>query len=187
MDFLQGVPEPRASRHIVVVTDGPDTCQAGPDAPCSAVTSADILSRIDQADAPIAVHFVQFESAGYPGRDSQQLEVACASGGHYRFINSGALDSTGPALIETLTDALMAVRTSMRGTLHVVAELADLGVAADPGQLVLLTGVVKLDPDQWGWSSATDLAKSWLRFGMPGTGWSEDVSELDDRLPLWLP
>ncbi len=182
-DFLAGVSEPRQSRHILVISDGPDTCQGGADPDCSSVGSAEVLAKVEAAAAPpIAIHFAQFEAPGYLGRDPQQLAVACASGGHYRYINSEALSKTSNHLAESLSDAALHIRYAFRGTLHTVVELSSLLPEPAPTGLALLTGTLRLDGDDWGWAESRSSA-----FGKSGAGWAGILTSLDDRVPLVLP
>lgn len=109
------------ARHLVVVSDGPDTCAEGERAtPCTpACTSVDVgdaLASVRGATQAIPTHFVQFESLGYPGPDARQQQVACESGGHYRFLASNALAvNSGRVFRTTLERVLHEIRYSMGG------------------------------------------------------------------------
>ncbi|MFO0747818.1 MAG: vWA domain-containing protein [Myxococcota bacterium] len=114
-----------ASRHIVVLTDGPDTCAGEAQTPrtaaCSSVLAQEVLDRIaaDQADPDgpdIHIDFVQFEAPGYPGRDPRQIDAACLSGGHYRYVNSNAFVSERVAALDAaLTEAFGEIRLTLGG------------------------------------------------------------------------
>ncbi|MGM0576756.1 MAG: vWA domain-containing protein [Myxococcota bacterium] len=124
-DFLRDRDDRDHPNHIVVVTDGPDTCTASGDAtpcetPCSDVTFEDVRDRVlsdqEAGQPPIHVHFVQFEAPGYPGRDPRQVEIACESLGHYQFINSNAFSDTQLAAFQqALEQAMLNVRSSLMG------------------------------------------------------------------------
>jgi hypothetical protein len=98
-DFLRNLRDTQRSNHIVVLTDGPDTCAGENRLTCATpCTTADYTGFLDQletdADDPnsvkIHVHFVQFESLGYPGRDARQDEVSCVTGRHNQLHNSNS-------------------------------------------------------------------------------------------------
>ena len=108
-------------RHILVITDGPDTCGESTDLnQCSGkclMTSdshASFLAKLDQdPDQVIPVHFVQMQAKGYPERDPRQMEVACLTGGHYAFINTS--DITPESLLEVMHQTLRRIRFTFRG------------------------------------------------------------------------
>ena len=126
-DFLEDEDDDKRTNHIVVVTDGPDTCErssnlADCQLPCSVASGfPEVLARIDAMEAdvnalPIHIHFVQFESKGYRGRDARQWEVACKTGGHYQFINNVDMSTLSPASFEeSLNAAVDNVRFSLMG------------------------------------------------------------------------
>ena len=108
-------------RHILVITDGPDTCGDSTDLnQCSntCLQTADgygsFLTKLDQdPDQVIPVHFVQMEAQGYPERDPRQMEVACLTGGHYAFINTSVI--TTENLLEVMRQTLRRIRFTFRG------------------------------------------------------------------------
>ncbi len=113
------------SNHIIVLTDGPDTCAGEQLLSCQTTcTTADphalaakIQADHNDANAPrIRIHFVQFEALGYPGRDARQVEMACVSGGHYQFINSNAFPRGQTAiLLSALETAVANLRFALMG------------------------------------------------------------------------
>jgi Mg-chelatase subunit ChlD len=117
----------KRTNHILVITDGPDTCESGENfgscqAPCpSAVGYQTLLDRlaadVGTPNVPqIHIHFVQFESLGYPGRDPRQMDVACRSGGLYQHINSNELSKFNETAFQlALRDAVSSVRLSLMG------------------------------------------------------------------------
>ena len=122
--YLENLDDRRRSNHIIVVSDGPDTCSgenlADCQAECSTVDAQDILARVRQQNTPnavqIALHFVQFEALGYPGRDARQVELACESGGHYQYVNSINFPrEQAPPMQAALDTALTNLRFTLGG------------------------------------------------------------------------
>ncbi|MCA9515510.1 MAG: hypothetical protein KC635_11240, partial [Myxococcales bacterium] len=144
-----------ASKDILVISDGPDTCGDGEAATrceptCSAVSAADVLARVeaDQADASgprVAIHVVQFESPGYPGPDARQQEVACASGGTYRFIPSERFPRDQPRVFrDAIDDAVLMARFALQGRWRLARGLPAAWRAEDAalGDEVALSGAL---------------------------------------------
>lgn len=120
VDWLgaRGAEAPERGRHVVVFTDGPDTCSGEAlgdcQAPCSDVTVAGVRAKVAAlaaTGASVRLHFVQFESLGYPGRDPRQIEAACASGGHHLYVNSLEFPRTQ---VQQLQEALEVAAASIR-------------------------------------------------------------------------
>jgi hypothetical protein len=153
------------SRHIVVIGDGPDTCDAKSatyascevSGRCGDTDLTDIISRID-ADidnpnkTPVTIHFVQFESQGYRGRDPRQVEVSCLTGGHYQFINSETMSKAQTTnLQQALNQAVMNVRHSLMGYwqfAHKAPVLSENGKmqggGTPPGSLFAFGGILNV-------------------------------------------
>lgn len=156
-DFLRNLRDTQRSNHIVVITDGPDTC-AGENrltctSPCTTGDYEALIEKIqaDQNDpnAPdIHVHFVQFESRGYPGRDARQVEVACESGGHYQYLNSNTFTTaTNAAFQDALNTAVSNVRYAFMGHWQIatsVPSYATGGSGIAPGALYALQGTLTI-------------------------------------------
>ena len=162
------VADPARSRHIVVIGDGPDTCDSKSSTYASCETSgrcgdtdlADIITRIE-ADIdnpnrdPVTIHFVQFESQGYRGRDPRQVEVSCLTGGHYQFINSETMSKNQTTnLQQALNQAVMNVRHSLMGywqMAHKVPVLSENGKmnagGTPPGSLFTLAGILQVNEE----------------------------------------
>jgi hypothetical protein len=157
-DFLAGQAElrPRETYHIVVLTDGPDTCAVSDDFgacqfECSSVNQEMILDRVnvDLADLKgprIKIHFIQFESKGHQGRDPRQVEVACVTGGHYQFVNSveGFASKQTGVFIEALKTALYNVRYSLMGNWHFSGDVplwSNSNTGTSPGSMYALSGI----------------------------------------------
>ncbi len=148
---LQG----EVARHIVVVTDGTDTCTAestdfqhcftnngageGPTAqsPCASAVSFNALRtkveayiaerRANQQPNDLHLSFVHFQSPGYPEHDARMQQLACLTGGNYTFINSNRLSSERA---EVMTEAMTRLRYSLSGHWGVVTGISEY--TADP-------------------------------------------------------
>jgi len=107
---------------------------------------------------PVHVSFVQIQAPGYPDPDPMQVEIACLTGGMYRFVNRsdlppeqkcsvGASSLTFNPFREALLDAVNAFRYSMAGAwnLAVQADLfADSGLP-DGSSLAVAAGIRLLE------------------------------------------
>lgn len=148
-----------ASNHIVILTDGPDTCVNGENitncaSACSTVEHDEVLAELeadrnDPNAKRIEVSFIQFESIGYPGRDPRQVEAACISGGHYQYINTNEFPREQLASRqESFDQAFLNVRFALMGHWELAAEVAAYsGSAAPPtgtlpGSLYALSGKI---------------------------------------------
>ncbi|TNF25289.1 MAG: VWA domain-containing protein [Deltaproteobacteria bacterium] len=149
--------------HIVVLTDGPDTCSQSENrgacqAACSTTDEQTVLNKIetdfnDPNALKIHVHFIQFESRGYTGRDPRQLEVSCYSGGQYQYVNSNQFSSTNVTpLQEALETAVINVRYMLMGYWQLASEVpayqnnAAAPTGTLPGSLYALSGLLKVKP-----------------------------------------
>ncbi len=155
-DFLRAKNDRVASNHIIVLTDGPDTCAGENRLTCEAAcTTADFGQLADQVEsdmndpnAPkIHVHFVQFESLGYAGRDPRQVELSCVSRGHYQFINSNQFPRIQTQSFQDALDtAVTNVRYSLMGHWELGASVpayqtnAGGGAGIPPGNVYALEG-----------------------------------------------
>lgn len=161
-------------RHIVVVSDGPDTCndgsveglQAGADDnQCGDASYEDVFNQITQGNAepggvPVHVHFIQLQAKGYPSRDGRMMELACATEGHYQFINTSNFPKvaeggqTDSRLSAAITEALSRVRFSLLGYWIARAKTAAFDVAPTsaayvaPGTIHGVSGTFSLLPGE---------------------------------------
>jgi hypothetical protein len=156
------------TNHILVLTDGPDTCNHGQDfTPCSKVSECtllpglttrrheDLLAQVkaDAADpnaARIHVHFIEFDSHGYVGPDPRQVEVACETDGLYQFINSTQISSFNPVDFQrALEDASLNVRYTLMGYWQLATADGEIGLAAKypVGDLYALGGLFEVKKD----------------------------------------
>jgi hypothetical protein len=159
-------------RHIVVVADGPDTCnsesiegiQAGArsvtSGQCSSVAYEQVFNEIVNGNAepgavPVHVHFVQLQTRGYPTRDGRMMELACATQGLYQFVNGNDFPRTATGEPEkeldlALTEALARVRYSLLGYWTLAADTAAFAVGPGaaghiaPGTVYGVSGTVTL-------------------------------------------
>ncbi len=152
-DYLRAKNDTQRTNHIVVLTDGPDTCTGENRLTCSTpcdtadyrVLATELETDADDSNAlEIHIHFVQFESLGYPGRDARQVEVACITGGHYQYINSNAFSRAQLAPFQAALDTAVAhVRYSLMGHWELAAAVPDYATNAVPaGALYGLQGAL---------------------------------------------
>jgi hypothetical protein len=161
-DFLKTKGDLQRSNHIMVITDGPDTCATTEafgncQSPCSVADHSEVLAKLDadsgNPNAPkIHIHFVQFESPGYPGTDARQVEVACESDAHYQFINANNIPkANNQDFQEAVRKAMYNVRFSLMGHWQAalkVPSFADDGVNGTlPGRLYALSGSATVKSD----------------------------------------
>ncbi len=195
-DFLHDtIADNQRSNHIVVVTDGPDTCsgenlgscQSG----CGSTSAAEVLAKVkaDRADPlglGIRVHFVQFESRGYVGRDVRQIEVACESGGHYQYINSEQFPREQTSQFRSAMEtALDNVRFALGGHWALASNVAaytsnaPVPTGTQPGGLYALHGQITL-------SSASKMVPSdeIFTFGIGQGGENSNDAQVWDRRPV---
>ena len=156
-DFLDDN-APGQAKHIVVMTDSPDTCSdAGDwwiqDEPCQGgngtkVSYADFKSTVDATlpDSRIPVSFIQVQSKGYLSPDPAQMEAACLTGGTFQWINNMEYAQDGETLSRELKKAFENVRDTLSGVWHLDADVLVLSnqdyiksgqVAALDGQMTL--------------------------------------------------
>lgn len=147
-------PTAPVQRHIVVVTDGPDTCGQGSHAsacatPCKDAVSFDAV-RAKVASMPgVSIHFIHFDAEGYRGPSAAMMDMACVSGGHYRFINSASLPKNQPAAFQSaLARAFGETQLALSGTWQVDVPIPALSSGALAlGTLHSLAGEVTLSAD----------------------------------------
>lgn len=127
-DELANMTAPAA---IIVLTDGFDTC-AGEQrdactSPCVTGDYPGLLARVAadrQAGHRVAIDVIQFEAIGYPTQDARLMEIACVSGGHYRFIDSADLRA-GQTFADAMTDAASATVGALAGRWQIAAALPE--------------------------------------------------------------
>lgn len=130
-----GVPASR--RHIVVLTDGPDTCAhsesllyAGSDGfcrvPCqsAAVKFQELRAKLAEAKYPVTVHFIQWQAEGYKEPDAEMMELACRTGGTFQFLNFQEMNlSNLDALNKAMQRAIFRIRYALSGSWRVGLKL----------------------------------------------------------------
>lgn len=113
-------------------------------------------------EIPVHISIVQMQARGYPEVDPAQQEVACLTGGHYRFINASDLpgsnivieDGNHP-LQDALTAAATRFRLSLSGAWQAAKKVNDLSdgsltagsVIAVDGEIGVVGGDTSLFPD----------------------------------------
>lgn len=142
-------------RHILVITDGPDTCTESADmskctGPClrnnTPYKEVKALVEADPPEERIPVHFVQLQAKGYPERDPLQMELSCLTGGQYVFLNMYEIPETNRA--DILSRVLTRIRYTFRGVWRFAVRFGSLkkGAAPDVGYTYALQGSGKVLP-----------------------------------------
>lgn len=169
-----------ATRHIVVIADGPDTCGADsahfrdcldnpsvglgpqPQSHCAGTASfSDSLKTI--RGSGVSVSFIHFLGPGYPNADPLMQRVACETGGHYRLVEQPGADGTQlRTAMEQTADEL---RTAFAGHWGVVAHIPELALGNPPaGQILTLAGTLSLKLA----GTANDAPNASVNFGASG-------------------
>jgi hypothetical protein len=131
------------AKHIIVVTDSPDTCalssyafrrDVGNSACGGGVGYNEVLNavEIEWEDNPIKISFVQFQSVGYRDHDPQQWEMACQTDGQYLFVNSQDLSGGQGERKEPLETAFLKLRYALEGSWRSYIGLSVLAVDSAP-------------------------------------------------------
>lgn len=119
-----------SQRHIVVLTDGPDSCAHGENlrytgsdgacrTPCSAsaVTFQEFRAKLAASGYPVTIHFIQWQAPGYKEPDAEMMEIACRTGGTYQFLNFQEMDNSNlDALNDSMRQAIVRVRYTLSGS-----------------------------------------------------------------------
>ncbi len=118
-DFLN-LKAPNDAKHILVITDSPDTCALEssyfiPDSSCSDVGYATFRAKMISAENPIPLSFIQMQSKGYQSPDPAQLEASCMTGGTYQWINNLGFSLAGGTLGSALQGSLAKARLTFGG------------------------------------------------------------------------
>ncbi len=148
---------PLGAMHIVVVTDGPDTCVDSDEFSYVSLkdpTNGKCRVKCSTADAkwkdtlirmakftkgdgtaqpyPIHVHFVQFQAPGYKEPDPRMMEMACRTDGTYQFINSENFNkSSSQEFSDALARAVNRVRNGLSGTWRVGYKWASINTESE--------------------------------------------------------
>ena len=133
--------KPQTVRHIVVLTDGPDTCDSespwfqhcfesntGDTNPIKTQTGCGVPDAFNALKQNIEdsyskaktththISFVHFQSKAYPAMDPYMQSIACLSDGHYQFINNNQLSAENIAAKQkAFSDAIKRIRLTMGG------------------------------------------------------------------------
>ena len=125
------------NRHIIVLTDGPDTCTHSEDltyvssdnncrTPCQTadVDFKALREKMSASQYPVTVHFIQWQSAGYKQPDAGMMEIACRTGGTYQFLNFQEMNQANlDDLNKAMQRAIFRVRYAMSGNWRVGLKL----------------------------------------------------------------
>lgn len=191
------------SRHVVVITDGPDTCDPASDtyqhcfdfssqnpseqaqSPCakskkySEARSA-VQAYLDQGNRDMHVSFIHFQSKGYPDQDPRMQEIACMTGGHYIFINNNQIASNSDTRKDAILEAVARIRYTFGGYWGLITDVPDFtnttggGTSVAAGAGYAFNGTMILEP--------TDVANKEI---ITQFAWGDN--NLDERLPLAKP
>lgn len=183
-EFMQTKGE--AAKHIVVLTDGADTCApdsedfqhcftndadttvgSQPQEACSGAKSFSDARAIVEGygKGDLHVSFVQFQSKGYPQADGRMTQAACLTGGHHIFLNFNSIsESFGGERRDAILDATTRIRNTFSGHWALVADLpavADLagGQYALAGTLQMTAPKIKesIAPVHFAWGGITSI------------------------------
>ncbi len=213
--FLASRPE--TVRHLVVLADGPDTCAKdgnehfqhcfkvgeqdrvvveGKAQPAceNAVSYGAFRKRVTDV-ADLGRHdqhasFVQLQSRAHPLPDARMQELACLTGGHYRFLNFDAIAQETPERQTALLGAVDTLRTMLGGYWSVIASVPSLlgpvveGVGPRLGAVQAVRGTLTVGPGNALLSAAHTPLSTHLRIGPEPNG---GLSNLDDRLRIRRP
>ncbi|MEC8022510.1 MAG: hypothetical protein VX223_01160 [Myxococcota bacterium] len=165
-EFLQT--KPQSAKHIIVVTDGPDTCNAESDAfqycfdaagvgpkpqtPCpTQVSYSNLRTAIENytsgGQQDIHITFVQFQSQAYKAPDPRMQQLSCLTGGHYYFVNSQRVqDGVPSAMFDKIRTKLRTSLTGYWGLVLNVPGLTDTSTAASAkvGSSYALRGLFRM-------------------------------------------
>ena len=185
------------NKHVVLVTDGPDTCTESENyfnykdlsgtkaicrTPCKVATVQykDLLRKLRDLDKQgnhVTVDIVQFQSVAkeYNAPDARMMELACRTGGTYQFINSADFNRSDPTpWTKALSQALFRVRNSLAGSWRVGfkhAALANGGLRT--GKMHAIRGSLSFANAKFpSLASTYEYSDTW-RFGYSG-GATED-------------
>ena len=137
-------------RHIVVITDSPDTCDPKspnflPDEPCATHLDYETFKAKVEA-VPLAqripITFVQFQSYGYQQQDGAQMEAACLTGGVYRWINRLDYADSEPDFGLELQETLKLIRYTLGGVWRAYVKVPSLNEVDGGGNPLLPPGLI---------------------------------------------
>lgn len=177
-DFLQkNVSAPAAgdrggnAKHIVLITDGPDTCTrsenfhfsdpkaefGGKVGDCRSLcttantTYKDLLAAMAQAKFPVKIHVIQMQSKGSGEPDPVLMELACRSEGTFQYLNQVEFVQDDPDQFYTaIGSAVSYVRNALGGTWRVGVldnriDLNDKQAPMPVGSIMAMRGEMRFD------------------------------------------
>ena len=148
--FAYMEPLQEAARHIVVIADGPDTCNASadeyqfcydytaaglgpqPQEQCGGVDDfakarqaiLDYQGKLGATPNNMHVSFIHYQSKGYAEQDPRMQEIACLTGGHYVFINANKIAENSGGRREAFLEAASALRLTLGGYWSLVTDIS---------------------------------------------------------------
>ncbi len=165
-DFLKAFPagpvHPETkgnAKHIVLLTDGPDTCtpndnftfvqpfkaggQCRKECSFTTVRYKELLHKMAQDGFPIHIHVIQIQSKGHTEPDETLQELACRSEGTYQLISTASFNrSDAEKWSDSMSRAILKVRYALAGTWRV--GFVDNNVKSEPiGQMRAMRGRMK--------------------------------------------
>lgn len=173
------------NRHMVILTDGPDTCTDSEDfnykdltgagkcrvkCPNAEIDYVALRAKMDQDNWPVQLHFVQFQSPAHKAPDARMQELACRSGGTYQFINSENFSKSNPTDYTTLTTAMSRVRNVLAGSWRVGFTHSAIGGGdiVTPGAMMAVQGNLQFINNKFAsLDAAYNSVNNW-RFGFTG-------------------
>lgn len=172
-------------RHIIVITDGPDTCSHSENfaysnsakkcrLPCGTADAdfSAVLKLMHLDKYPVHLHFIQFQAQAqdYRRPDPHMMEIACRSGGTYQFINSQEMNVKASDFANAMERAALRVRYALSGNWRVTFKMPHFGPTKEikAGSLFAIRGHLQFKNERFAsldsiYSSTTTSA--W-RFGV---------------------
>ncbi|MBI5609323.1 MAG: hypothetical protein HY902_10645 [Deltaproteobacteria bacterium] len=153
---MVSAPDPQKggnAKHIVLITDGPDTCTKSESfhfsdpksefegkvgqcrSECTTATThyKELLAEMAKAGFPVKVHVIQLQSKGQTDPDPMLMELACRSDGTYQFLNQVEFVQDDPdEFYKAIGTAVSGVRHALGGSWR-VGVLDNRIAIGDPG------------------------------------------------------
>jgi hypothetical protein len=187
------------ARHIVVITDGPDTCDAeseafqhcfdievmgaGPASQAACTNTQSFVAVRTKIEESVAsgkpnshVSFLHFQSKAYPDIDPRMQQVSCLTGGQYQFLNFNQIAPNGSDRKKALNNATTRLRYTMGGVWSLVADIAALTGDPSSGDAVVNKGAT------YSLAGSVSMKSSPLKEGESLSSFGTGAGNLDERL-----
>ena len=196
------------ARHLVVITDGPDTCKSDssdfqkcfntdvngvPESQgsCSATSGYEaIRDKItaysaqkfkQRGDTDMHVSFIQFQAPAYPAIDPRMQEIACMTNGHHTFVNMNDLSKENIGLRKTaLENHAEAIRYTFGGFWNLVTDINALTGLTSEDAVVSKGGTYSI-------KGYLSLGATQFKPGTDTADFSTGTGNLDTRVHLTRP